>query len=114
MRKRKSFEFVTKEASDCRGFSARDTLHFHYFNPNGVYAKQKELDDKIQGMVKSGRVKPGWHLAHGTLSHSFSQEKAQRLLNKKKPRRPEVDSWVRHMIWENENTQQAITKEMNR
>jgi hypothetical protein len=41
---------------------------FHYFNPNGLYARKQANDEKISGLVDREVCRTGAILAYGTLA----------------------------------------------
>lgn len=80
-----TFDYVTEQAESDRGMSNKNAVYFHYFNPNGLCAAKKKLDDEIKTLVDSGVVKSGWHLAYGSFN-DFHCENIRKLVNRK--RRP--------------------------
>lgn len=66
----RSFDLITKTASEpARSWTNKEKALFHYFNPNGLYAKKKAMDDLISKAVDEGRAKSGAILAYGSLSY---------------------------------------------
>lgn len=79
---RRSWEYITIEATTDAGLNRQQRLQFHAFNPNGLYAQKKALDDKISAAVDAGILKSGWLLAYDSLN-DYHTEKLMKLCNKK-------------------------------
>lgn len=67
MTKRYSFEHVTQAAKSAAGLSIEDTVLFHAFNPRGLVAAQRAIDETIRSLVNTGRAYSGAHFAFGSL-----------------------------------------------
>lgn len=46
---RKTFEYITETATDAAGMNKKDTLAFHFCNPNGLVKKLPEFEDFCHG-----------------------------------------------------------------
>lgn len=69
------FEYITKTATAPKpSWSNRDTVLFHYFNPNGVYAEKLKLDAEIRNLVKLGKLNTGALIAYGSLDDYYERE----------------------------------------
>jgi hypothetical protein len=69
------FQYLTKTATAPKpSWSNRDTVMFHYFNPNGVYAEKIKLDAEIRKLVELGKCKTGALIAYGSLDDYFERE----------------------------------------
>lgn len=90
----KSFDYVTKEVETDNGLSIKDSLRFHYFNPNGLYAKKLILDDQIAALVDSGAVPSGWHLAYGTLDYHYADRLAKLAGRRTAPSKMELHTLI--------------------
>lgn len=82
-KKKLSFDFVTEQAESDAGMSNKNRVMFHYFNPRGLYAQKKSLDDQIAQLVNAGVVKSGWHLAYGSFN-DFHTESLRKLVQRRK------------------------------
>ncbi len=67
-RKMKTWEYITKIATSDEGLSLKDTVSFHYFNPNGLWVAKQATVKKIDELVDAGKVKPGAIIAYGGLN----------------------------------------------
>lgn len=76
------FEYITQTATQpARTWTNKQKVQFQYFNPNGLYAQKKALDDIIWQLVDEGKAKSGAVLAYGS-GNSFHADQL-RDLNKK-------------------------------
>jgi hypothetical protein len=76
------YEYITKTAEQVRrSWTNKQKIQFHYFNPNGVYARKKVLDDAIWELVEQGKCKSGAVLAFGS-GNSFRSDELRELFNK--------------------------------
>lgn len=82
-RKKKTLEFVMEQATTDKGMGNSDRVNFHYFNPNGLGAEKKDLDDQIRLLVDAGRVPSGWHIAYGTFN-DFHAAQLRKLVRRRK------------------------------
>lgn len=51
-----------------RDWTNRDAAAFHYFNPNGLAARKRALDDQISNAVDAGRARSGAIVAYGSFA----------------------------------------------
>jgi len=84
-KKKLTFAYVTEQAESDRGMSNKNAVYFHYFNPNGLYAAKKKLDDEIRALVDSGAVKSGWHLAYGSFNDFHSESIRKLVQGRRRP-----------------------------
>lgn len=64
-----TYDFVTKEAASDKGMSRRNAILFHCFNPNGVYARLKQLHERVNAWCDAHPERPnGVILVHGSLN----------------------------------------------
>ena len=76
------YENIIRTAENARrSWSNKDKLAFQYFNPNGLYARKKVLDDAIWELVEQGKCKSGAVLAYGS-GNSFYPNQLRELFNK--------------------------------
>jgi hypothetical protein len=67
------FTYIATEATECcYTWTNKEQAQFHYFNPNGVYAQKKAMDERISAAVDAGRCKSGSIIAHGTFNYYSS------------------------------------------
>jgi hypothetical protein len=57
---------ITTATKVSRSWSNKEKVAFHYFNPNGLYAQKKSLDDAIWDLVEQGKAKSGAVIAYGS------------------------------------------------
>ena len=61
------YEYLTQTATQVsRSWTNKQKIQFHYFNPNGLYAKKRALDDAIWALVEEGKCKSGAVVAYGS------------------------------------------------
>ena len=88
----KRIEHILETETEIRNdFTAKEVVCFHYFNPNGLYAKAKELENQIMEMVKAKTVQPGWLIAY---DFRFNYKEMLNLFQLKKPRWTNVNIWI--------------------
>jgi hypothetical protein len=58
-------------------------MQFHYFNPNGLYAAKKRVDEQISKLVDQGKCQSGAIFAYGSLNR-YAADKIADLAMKKK------------------------------
>lgn len=72
---RLTFHYIIEEATQTYdSWSNADRVNFHYFNPNGEYAKWKGMCDTIRHYVNANVVPSGWHLAYGSFADFHANE----------------------------------------
>ena len=81
---RRTWEQITQTAANDEGMNQKDRAAFHYFNPNGLYAKKKANDEAITVLVDAGVLNSGWHLGSGTFN-DYSVRRLEKLVTRKKP-----------------------------
>ena len=84
---KRDFDYIVDTATDCKGFTIKQTLRFHYFNPNGLYAEKKAINNKVAELVNAGKVNSGWHFVYGSFS-DYAEERLVKLATQKT-----VPSW---------------------
>lgn len=62
------FEAIKSATEVNNKWTNREVIWFHYFNPNGLYAAKKSINDKITALVDAGVCKPGAIIAYGGLN----------------------------------------------
>jgi hypothetical protein len=78
------FEYITKTATKtARSWTNKQKIQFHYFNPNGLYAQKKALDDVIWELVEQGKAKTGAIIAYGS-GNNFYHDEMRKLHSKKR------------------------------
>jgi hypothetical protein len=74
------YEQVTQTAKTTKpGWSNKEKALFHYFNPNGLSAKKRNLDEQINRLVDEGKCKTGAIIAYGSLN-SFNTDGLYKLI----------------------------------
>lgn len=61
---RHSWDYITNTATNTDNMSRKNSVYFHYFNDNGIYAESKRQQDSIMELVKAGTIKSGWLIAY--------------------------------------------------
>ncbi len=88
-----SFDYITETATKpARHWTNKDCLRFEYFNPNGVVARKRAVEEKISQLVDEGKAKTGALYAYGSLDNDYSYDKMQKMLGQKKVKR--IDLYV--------------------
>ena len=77
------FEAIKSATEVNNKWTNREVIWFHYFNPNGLYAAKKSINDKISALVDAGVCKPGAIIAYGTLN-TFHTNWLSNLVTKKR------------------------------
>lgn len=72
---------ITKATKVSRSWSNKEKVAFHYFNPNGLYAQKKALDDAIWELVEQDKAKSGAVIAYGS-GNSYYPNYLRDLFNK--------------------------------
>lgn len=69
--------YITKTATkiECT-WSNKEVAQFHYFNPNGLIAQKRAMDDRISAAVDAGQCKTGAIIAYGI----FNDYSANRMI----------------------------------
>lgn len=76
------YEYITQTAKQVsRSWTNKDAIRFHYFNPNGLYAKKQSLNNAIWALVEEGKAKAGAVLAYGA-GNTFYDDQLRDLFNK--------------------------------
>jgi predicted ribosome quality control (RQC) complex YloA/Tae2 family protein len=64
-----TWNYITQEATKvARSWTYKEQVCFHYFNPNGLYARKQANDEKISDLVAREVCRTGAILAYGTLA----------------------------------------------
>ena len=64
------FYEVNRDATETSAkWTNTEVAQFHYFNPNGLYAQKKVLDDRVSEAVDAGKCKSGCLFVHGSLNN---------------------------------------------
>ncbi len=62
----------------------KDSVIFHYFNPNGLYPQLKALHDSVRQLVANGKAKSGALFVYGSLSDDLIVNELSRLIELKR------------------------------
>lgn len=106
-KRRKSWEYITNEATSDRGLSQKDRVSFHYHNPNGAYATLRAAWQRVNDLVDSGAVKSGWLLAYGSLN-MYAYNELNRVANLARPDRLTVWSMVERLLSDAETANRKV------
>ena len=89
-----SFTYVTQQATTDENLTIHDTAQFHYFNPNGLYAKKADLDDQINLLIYQEELPSGTYYSHGK-GHTYFPDKLRAIvLHKKKVSKQELNLFL--------------------
>lgn len=69
-----TFDQILNMAALPKSASNRDTVLFHYFNPNGAYAAKKASDARITAAVEAGLCKAGAIYAYGSMNDYYERK----------------------------------------
>ena len=84
-----TWNYITKEATKvARSWTYGEAVRFHYFNPNGLYARKQASDKKIDALVEREVCRSGAILAYGGLAF-FETNLLRGLYDKKRVGRTE-------------------------
>jgi hypothetical protein len=87
------FTFISETAkAPGKDWANYEVAKFHYFNPNGLIAQKRKLDDAIDALIAEGRAMGGAAIAYGALNYYYSD----RLIELARTRR--VDSCELHAV----------------
>lgn len=76
------YEYITKTATQVRrSWTNKQKIQFHYFNPNGLYAKKAALNAVIWSLLEEGKCKSGAVIAYGS-GNTFYQDQLRDLFKK--------------------------------
>jgi hypothetical protein len=78
-----TFDQIRSIAALPKNASNRDTVLFHYFNPNGAVAAKRASDERIYEAVAAGKCKSGVIYAHGGMNR-FYEDKLSELVNRQR------------------------------
>ena len=93
-----TYEHISKTAiAPSASWSNHDRVLFHYFNPNGVVAQQREFDEHIQKAEELGLVTNGFWLVYSFYGSEDSRIELQRLFNLKRVSTISYQVWLE--IW---------------
>ena len=76
-----SFDTIITAAKPAANWSNTALAQFHYFNPNGLCAAKKAMDDEIDKLVEEGLAKNGAWIAYGALN-MYSRDQLSKLAMK--------------------------------
>jgi hypothetical protein len=94
--KRRDYDWVTVEAPSDSKMSLVNSVRFHCFNPNGLYAQLKAVQDRVAAMVDATGVPNGVLFVHGSLN-DYGRNLLFKLLDTRKPGRFQVGqalNWI--------------------
>jgi hypothetical protein len=84
--KRKDYDYVSQEALSDKDMNTENTLRFHAFNPNGLYAQVGELHKAISKWVDENPDRPnGVLLVHGSFNDFPRKTLFNQLAKKTRP-----------------------------
>lgn len=92
----RNWNLITKFAQSDEGLNLHNTIAFHYFNPNGMYATRQRNDAEIAQLVDAGIINSGWHLSCGSLS-DYETDQMRKMFQAKKLSKTEVVVWKKMM-----------------
>ena len=78
-------------------WSNKAVMQFHYFNPNGLVAAKKRIDEQINKLVDQGKCQPGAIFAYGALDR-YAAGKIADLAMKKRVGRIESKVAIKMMM----------------
>jgi len=106
----KFYQFVTERAIETRSsWTHREIALFHYFNPNGLYAKKKATDKQIDTLVEDGKAKSGAMIAYGALNH-FYTDRLVNIVHRKRIERADICAVVRGLQWDIDSANKFIAE----
>jgi len=110
----KFYRFITEKATETqRSWTHREMALFHYFNPNGLYAKKKAVDARIDTLVDEGKAMSGAIIAYGALNYFYTNHLSA-LIGKKRVKHADIYVVIRGLQWDIENAEKFIAeKELN-
>ena len=77
----RDFSSITEKATKTgNGWTGKEIVLFHMFNPNGLMKQKRDLDEQISRLVEDGKAKSGAIIAHGMLD-SFCENQLRDLMN---------------------------------
>jgi hypothetical protein len=80
-----SWNYITQEATKvARSWTYGEAVRFHYFNPNGLYARKRANDKKIDNLVDREVCRSGAIMAYGGLQTFETAMLIEGLFNKKR------------------------------
>jgi len=95
------YTYICEKAQTDAGLSNLDRARFHYFNINGIYARQKVLDTEIDFAADNNLCRNGAILAYGGLSYDYFHKRLDTLINKKRVSSVEInvllEMWSKHI-----------------
>lgn len=103
------FEAIKSATEVNNKWTNREVIWFHYFNPNGLYAAKKSINDKISALVDAGVCKPGAIIAYGGL-YTFHTDRLSDLVTKKRVKTSDMQSVLRGLRFAIEMAEEFIAK----
>lgn len=104
------FETITKTATSVsHSWTNKEVVMFHYFNPNGLIAAKRIVDDQISQLVDSGKAKSGAIIAYGSLNF-FNYDNLAKLLNKKAVRSIDLAVTIRGLKSDLERAKEYVAE----
>jgi len=88
------YDYVTQTAVNTAGLNNSEQVRFHAFNPNGLVATKREINERIADLVKAGTVPSGWHVAYGTFADHYSDNHIYSLLKYDRVPSIQLSVWI--------------------
>jgi hypothetical protein len=103
-------KYIWETATDTSGLkNNREIAQFHYFNPNGLYARKKNNDERIWELIEAGVLTGGYYYTNGGGNH-YHTDNVRRLATKRRVNTTAL-SVALQLLKENTEEQEAtITK----
>ena len=66
----RGFAYASEQAVTDEGMSSKDRIHFHYFNPHGLYAAWRDVNQRVADWCDEHPDRPnGVLMVHGSLNN---------------------------------------------
>ncbi|MGR8917996.1 MAG: hypothetical protein ACU85V_00135 [Gammaproteobacteria bacterium] len=112
MSKASRFTFIAEQATEVGSdWTNKEIVAFHYFNPNGLVARKRRVDDQIRDLVDAGAVPSGWHLAYGSLA-SYSRDRMIELWDLKRVNSIKLRTVIHMLTTDCEQAEQKVAEAM--
>lgn len=106
----KFYRFVTEKATETQNsWTNKEIAMFHYFNPNGLSAKKKAVDARIDTLVDEGKAKSGAIIAYGSLNYHNTDHLAA-MLRYKRVKPSETYAIISGIQWDIEKAEKFIAE----
>jgi len=108
-REHMSWDFITKEATTDAKMNRRNKITFHCFNPNGIYAALKVVQNRVSETVDKTGVPNGALLVYGSFN-DYPRKRLFDALEKKSASSYDIHSAIRYVKDEIEKVNEWIAK----